>query len=57
LGEVGADGLGFRFEVAVALKVLRVDVGPPGDLRVGEGLAALAYRGQDVKDPLSARRR
>lgn len=40
LGEVGADGLGFSFEVAVALEVLRVDGGPPGDLRVGEGLVA-----------------
>ncbi|MFC8394796.1 hypothetical protein [Streptomyces sp. NPDC057238] len=51
---MGADGLGFRFEVAVALKILRVDGGPAGDLRVGEGLAVLAYRGQDGEDPLSA---
>jgi hypothetical protein len=31
------------------LKALRVDGGPPGDLSIGEALASLAHRGQDVK--------
>ncbi len=41
----------------MALKVLRIDAGPPSELRVGEGLAVPAHRGQDAKNPLSARRR